>query len=280
MNRSMARRTQLAIDFAGGKRMECGMVALAQLVRPGMHGILDAVLPPRCLRCGTLVEGGHAQASRSTGALCPECWRGLSFLGPPCCACCGLPFEFDLGMGALCAQCTTAPPPFARARAVLRYNEASRDLVLAFKHADRTESTPTFAHWMARAGAELIADCQVIAPVPLHWSRLFGRRYNQSALLAGALGRLGGRPVAARLLVRKRATAPQGHKGRLARQRNVAGALAVGPGQAGLIAGRRVLMIDDVVTTGATAAEAAKILLAAGAKAVDILALAQVVRSD
>jgi len=253
------------------------MLNPAQLARPGIARILDAVLPPRCLKCGGLIEpaGGG-----SGGALCPACWQGLAFLGPPHCACCGLPFEFDLGANALCAQCATAPPPFARARAVLRYNEASRDLILAFKHADRTESAPTFANWLARAGAELVGDCQVIAPVPLHWSRLFHRRYNQAALLAQALGRLSDRPVVPQLLVRRRATAPQGHKGRLARQRNIAGAIAVSPRLAEGIAGRRILVIDDVITTGATAAASAKALLMAGAKAVDILALAQVVRSD
>lgn len=233
---------------------------------------LDSVLPPRCLKCGIVV------AAQGGAALCPSCWQGLSFLSPPCCACCGQPFDFDLGAGALCGACTQAPPAFDRARSVLRYDEASRDLVLAYKHADRTSLTPAFAAWLKRAGDTLIGDADIIAPVPLHWSRLFGRRYNQAALLAVALGDLTGKPVIADLLIRKRATAKQGHLGRLARQRNVAGAFALHPRRRGALTGKRVLLIDDVITTGATVTNCAKVLRQAGASAVDVLALARVIQ--
>lgn len=130
---------------------------------------LGLVLPPRCLVCGETVH--------ETGTLCARCWKGIVFLAPPCCAICGFPFEFDPGPGALCGACIAAPPVFARARAVLRYTEASRGLILAFKHGDRTDAAPAYARWMVRAGEALVADSDIIAPVPLHRLRLLARRY-------------------------------------------------------------------------------------------------------
>jgi ComF family protein len=234
--------------------------------------VVDAVLPPRCLECGAQVD--------VPGALCPACWQSIDFLGPPCCACCGLPFEVEMGAAALCGACIAEPPPFARARAVFRYNAASRGLVLRFKHADRTDAAPAFGRWLARAGAEVLADAELIAPVPMHWFRLFLRRYNQAAMLANELARAaGGRvPVAPDLLYRRRWTATQGKLGREARHDNVKGAVAVRRAHRPLVRGKRVLLIDDVLTTGATAAVCARALLRAGAAGVDVLTLARVVR--
>lgn len=246
------------------------MMGGATAVRIG-RGLLDLVLPPRCLACGGLVS--------EPGTLCGACWPGLTFLGPPHCAGCGLPFAYDHGAGARCAACLAAPPAYDRARAVLRYDEASRGMILAFKHADRTDAAPAFARWLTRSGAELLADCDLIAPVPLHRRRLFRRRYNQAALLALRLGRLAGKPVAPGLLLRRRDTRPQGHLSRLGRQRNVAGAFALAPAWQGRVKGRRVLLIDDVLTTGATLNAAAAVLLGAGALGVDALTLARVVRA-
>lgn len=239
------------------------------LARAGAFA-LDAVLPPRCLGCGRVVE--------TPGTLCAVCWEGVAFIVPPVCAACGVPFEIDPGPGALCAACAAARPAFARARAVFVYDDASRAMVIGFKHGDRTESAPAFAAWMARAGADLLAEAELIAPVPLHWTRLFARRYNQAALLAAALGHLSGRAVVADLLVRRRRTPSQGRLGVTARRRNVAGAFAVKAGRAPLARGRRVLVIDDVLTTGATAEACARALTRAGAGAVDVLTLARVVR--
>lgn len=241
-------------------------------IRIAGRRMLDAILPPRCLKCGDLVE--------IQGGVCPACWQGLRFISPPACACCGLPFEFDQGPEALCAGCAASPPVFDRARAVFRYDENSRDLILAFKHADRTSSAPAFAAWLARAGAELLVEADFIAPVPLHWSRLFTRRYNQAALLAVGLGRLSGKEVVPDLLIRRRATQKQGRLGRLARQRNVAGAFALNPRRRELISGRRILLIDDVITTGATIAGCARALRQNGAGGVDVLALARVIAAD
>lgn len=242
------------------------------VAKRSMGRILDAILPPRCLKCGEVVA--------AAGALCPTCWQQLSFLEPPCCVCCGQPFDFDLGPDALCGACTQAPPAFDRARAVLRYDEASRDLVLAFKHADRTSLAPTFGAWLSRVGRDLVAECDVIVPVPLHWSRLFTRRYNQAALLARALGTATGKPVVPDLLIRRRATQKQGHLGRLARQRNVAGAFALHPRRAESLTGRRILLVDDVITTGATVTNCAKVLRKAGAELVNVLAIARVIQVD
>ncbi|HEY0832814.1 MAG TPA: ComF family protein [Azospirillum sp.] len=232
---------------------------------------LNALLPPRCLSCGRPVD--------RQGGLCPSCWGGLTFITAPFCACCGLPFAFTEGDGEsmVCGACMAAPPAFARARSVLVYDDASRPLVLGFKHGDRTHAAVAYGAWMARVGADLLADADLLAPVPLHRWRLFRRRYNQAALLAQAAGRVAGRPVVADLLVRRRATPSQGGLDRGGRQKNVAGAFRLKRGKAE-VAGKRVVLVDDVLTTGATLTECAKVLRRAGAARVDVLTLARVVR--
>ena len=238
------------------------------LARRAGRLVLDALLPPRCLGCGTLVE--------EPGTLCGRCWRGIDFLAPPCCAACGHPFEYALPDTTLCAACMWRRPAYDRARAVFRYDAASRGLVLGFKHGDRTYAAPAFARWLARAGAVPLRDTAVIVPVPLHRWRLFRRRYNQSALLAQALGRLTGIEVAPDMLVRRRNTRSQARLDPPARRRNVQGAFALRP--AADVDGRRVLLIDDVLTTGATVEACARSLRRGGAAAVDVLTLARVVR--
>lgn len=241
--------------------------------------MLDALLPPRCLACGTITG--------DQGGLCPSCWSGLSFIAAPFCPRCGASAVFALSADAgaasdesggaqpECPECAVRPPVFARARAALVYDDASRPLVLAFKHADRLDAAGAFAAWMLRAGGDLLRDADVLAPVPLHRRRLFSRRFNQSAALASALGKLAGRPTAVDALIRRRATASQGRMGRGERGRNVRGAFAVPASRAGAVQGKRVLLIDDVMTTGATVSECAAALLNAGAAAVDVLTLAR-----
>jgi ComF family protein len=232
--------------------------------------LLDLVLPPRCLACGATVT--------ETGTLCAQCWRGITFLGAPCCVCCGMPFDFAIDTPAQCGACARSQPPFSRARAAMRYDEASRRLVLAFKHGDRLHLAPAFGRWMRRARAELLAEADVLVPVPLHWTRLLARRYNQAAVLAHAIHAANGPPVGADWLLRRRRTPSQGKRGAQARERNVKGAFAVKPGRA--VEGRRILLIDDVFTTGATVGECARVLRRAGARHVDVLTLARTVRHE
>lgn len=183
-----------------------------------------------------------------------------------------------MGEGSLCGACTAERPLYDRARSALTYDDASRDLILRFKHADRIDGAATFASWMARAGAELVSAADIIAPVPLHRWRLVRRRYNQAAILANTIGRARGKLVIPDLLVRRKATESQGHLGRSQRRRNVAGAFALHPQRAQVATGARILLIDDVLTTGATAEACARALRNAGASAVDLLVLARVVR--
>ncbi len=247
-----------------------GLAAAARRLRRLAVGAIALVLPRRCLACGVVVEG--------EGAFCPACWREVEFLGPPLCARCGFPFEYDHGAGALCGVCAARPPGYGRARAVFAYGERSRGPVISFKHADRTDAAPGLARLMASAGAGLMADADLVVPVPLHRARLLARRYNQAALLALALGRIAGRQAVPDVLVRTRRTRSQGGLSASARRRNVAGAFAIRASRRESVAGRHVLLIDDVLTTGATVEACARTLLAGGAEAVDVLTVARVVR--
>jgi ComF family protein len=229
---------------------------------------LDAVLPPLCMACREPIAG--------PGRLCAACFAGLEFIGPPQCAICGAPFAAGSAEALVCGACLAHPPAYARGRAAVRYGDAARDLVLAFKHADRTENARPFAAMMARAGADLLREADVIVPVPLHRWRLLRRRYNQAALLARELARLSGRPWAPGAMVRRRSTPSQGRLGRHARFENVRGSFIVA--EPGSIAARAILLVDDVVTTGATAGACAKALRRAGAARVDLLTFAQVTR--
>jgi ComF family protein len=241
---------------------------------------LDAVLPPRCLNCGKTIAG--------TARLCGGCWQGLSFLAPPWCRRCGYPLPESAAAAPLCAVCAASPPVFDRARAALRYDDGARGMILRFKHADRTDIARTFGQLLLRAGTELVAGDPVIAPVPLHRWRLLRRGYNQAGLLAHALARelrLPARRGEARLipdlLQRVRATASQQGLGAEQRQLNVtAAAFRLHPRHRDAIAGRRVLLIDDVLTTGATLGACSRVLRAGGAAAVDILVLARVVQDQ
>jgi ComF family protein len=227
---------------------------------------VDAVLPPRCLACGVIVE--------AQGRLCLACWTPVRFLGKPCCAVCGEPFAYLQEDSERCLACLAEPPVYDRARAVFAYDDHTRKLILAFKHGDRVDAAPAYAAWMRQTGADLIEASDVILPVPLHRWRLLRRRYNQAALLALEIGRLSGKPVLPDLLVRRRATPSQGTLGRLARQRNLRGAFDIkGPS----VAGKQVVLIDDVLTSGATVNECARVLKRAGATAVSVLTLSRVV---
>ncbi|HYC05434.1 MAG TPA: ComF family protein [Azospirillaceae bacterium] len=252
--------------------MATSSASIPGLLSRAATAALDLLLPPRCLGCGTDVA--------KAGALCGACWAGMSFIAPPHCARCGLPFEYAVEGESLCGACIADPPLYNRCRAVFAYDEASRKLVLAFKHGDRTDAARAFGTWLARAGAELLRDADLVAPVPLHRWRLFRRRYNQAALLAQAVEKVGGVPAIPDLLARRRATPSQGGLSRKGRARNVKGAIAVRPSRASLVEGARIVLVDDVFTTGATAEECARVLLRAGAARVDVLALARVIKPE
>ena len=232
-------------------------------------GLVDALLPPLCLSCRVPVD--------RQGTLCAECWKQVDFLGPPHCACCGLPFSFEMPEASLCASCVASPPPYRRLRAATRYSDISRRLILGYKHGDQLHMTPALAGWLDRAGAELLDDADLIVPVPLHRWRLLARRYNQAAVLAHALGRATGIAVSDRALQRVKRTPSQGRLTRSQRARNVQGAFRVKASMRPEIADRRVLLVDDVLTSGATAGACARVLRRAGATAVDLLTLARVV---
>lgn len=229
--------------------------------------LLDAFLPPLCLGCSAAVD--------RPGQLCATCWNGVRFIAPPVCAVCGAPFELETPEGTVCGVCLQNPPAFGRARAVFSYEGVGRDLVLGFKLADRTFAAPAFAAWLERAGAPLIAEADLLVPVPLHRWRLLGRRFNQAALIAHALARRTGRAWLPDALLRTRATPSQSRLSAAERARNVRGAFRVRPGAKASLEGRRVLLIDDVLTTGATAGACATALLKAGATSVDVLTLAR-----
>jgi ComF family protein len=245
-------------------RLQAATDTAARAVR----ALFDVLLPPRCAICGSEVD--------RQGLLCADCFRQTGFISEPFCSRCGVPFGSASlgGVERLCPTCRAEPPVFGRARAALRYDAQGRRLVLPFKHADRTELATVLAPQMARAGAELLREADVIVPVPLHRWRLFHRRYNQAALLAKALGRIAKRRCVVDALRRIRATASLGEKSASERAAEVAQAFDVRPSRRETIQQRKVLLIDDVMTSGANAC--ARALLAAGASSVDVLVAARV----
>lgn len=237
----------------------------------------DLVLPPRCPQTGHIVE--------KSGDLSVAAWRDLTFISDPKCSCCGFPFEVvdvedsSHDLSYLCGSCLESSKPYQRARAALIYNDASRNLVLAFKHGDQTHLIKALVPMLVKAGGEMLKDADLIVPVPLHWMRLVRRRYNQSALLAKSLSRLTGITYRGDVLGRIRSTPSQGHKSNKERHENVRNAFSVPDSKIGLVKGRKIVVVDDVHTTGATVEECARALLDAGAARVDILTVARVVKS-
>ncbi len=239
----------------------------ARRTRRGLGHAIDLVLPPLAL--------DDAERPQSLG-LSARAWERIHFIDGPVCDGCGSPFPYSLGEGVLCAACLARPRRISRARAACLYDEHSRDLILKLKHADRTDLAPLFARWLSRAAAELVAEADVLCPVPLHPRRLLARRYNQAAEIARPLARWTRTAYRPELLVRTRSTPTQGGKSGRGRRENVRNAFTVPPGMAAKVNGQRILLIDDVLTTGATAEACAKALLAAGASAVDLAVVARV----
>jgi ComF family protein len=234
-----------------------------------LRRLADFLLPPVCISCRVRVE--------SHGLLCGACFAKIDFIAPPLCDRLGVPLPFETGEEPLSAAAIASPPVYDRARAAAHYSDTMRELIQSFKYRDRHEGLPLFARWLAKAGAELLADADLIVPVPLYPTRLWRRRFNQSAMLAGALGRLCRMPVDCFVLKRMRRTSSQVGLTTDQRRRKVAGAFRVDPGRTRGIEGRKLVVVDDVITTGATVEACARVLKRAGAARVDILALARVV---
>jgi ComF family protein len=231
---------------------------------------LDLLLPPRCGACDESVS--------MHGQLCSTCFSGTNFISEPFCSRCCVPFASveQAGEQGECPACAENVPVFRQTRAALRYDDQCRRLILPLKHGDRIELAAILAPMMARAGAALLHNADLLVPVPLHRRRLFERKYNQAALLASAVGRLTGRPVVADGLMRLRRTAPLEEKSPEERTREVAGSFKAKPSRAARFAGRTVVLVDDVMTSGSTANACAAALLQAGAAAVDVLVAARV----
>lgn len=231
---------------------------------------VDTILPPRCPITQEIVE--------RQGTLTPQAWASLHFLTDPLCVTCGIPLEVDVGKDMQCGACLITNKHYDKIRSALAYDDSSRSLILGFKHGDQTHAVVSFVPWLLQAGRDLIPPADMIMPVPLHRWRLLQRRYNQSGLIAAALGRVAGKTVMHDGLMRTRATPSQGHLKAGERARNVKNAFAVRPGAD--VTGKNILLIDDVYTTGSTVSECARALKDSGAAVVNVLTLARVVRPE
>ena len=233
------------------------------------RGALDFLFPPTCLVCRAAVA--------QTDALCGACWGGMRFIERPFCDRLGTPFEHEMGEGVLSAKAVDDPPVFARARAVVCFEEGpARRLVHRLKYSDRMELARPMGQWMARAGRDILAEADVLAPVPLHVTRLWRRQFNQAAALGRAVSQTCGKPMNLGLVERSRATRPQVGLTRAERAVNLQGAFRCP--ETAEVKGRRIVLVDDVLTSGATANAAARALLKQGAKAVDVLVFARVAK--
>lgn len=251
----------------------CKNVVTAHLKSPRL---LRVIYPPTCVSCGVSVDEPHA--------LCAQCWSGLRFISRPLCERFGTPFEVDVGGPILSLAAISAPPLYQRARAAVCYDETARQLVYRFKYSDHIELGEALGRLMAHAGAELLERADILVPIPLHWTRLWARRFNQAMVLARVVSRISSTkrtlPVKSDVLIRTKRTRQQTGLTRLRRAANLRSAFQVPPKAVNAVKGKRIVLIDDVLTTGATVNAATRALLKAGAARVDVLTFARVTLSD
>lgn len=235
---------------------------------PFLKKLVHFILPNRCLLCGKVIN--------TEGSICADCFEKITFITKPYCKHCGQPFVSDVkDENMLCVDCLNHKSPFRLCRAAIVYDEFSKKLLLDFKFADHVENRKIFAKWLYLAGKDIFsAKADIIIPVPLHYTRLFKRKYNQSAILTREVSSLTGIPAEYGVLKKIRRTRPQARCNGIERKKNVKNAFTVS--HADKIKGKRIILVDDIYTTGATMKECAKVLLKAGAKSVDALTVAKV----
>lgn len=261
----------IVTDFVPAAR-RAPIAWVGRALRLAVHKALDLIYPPSCLVCRA--------ATSDVGVLCPGCWAKMRFIERPYCERLGIPFAQDLGAGLLSPEAIADPPVYHRARAVARFDDGpARELVHLLKYGDRTEMAKPIGRWMARAGVELLETADLIVPVPLHRLRLVTRRFNQAAALAQSISSACGVPMDFSALERVKPTPPQVGLSKLQRAGNVQGAFRVADSARIRITGRRIVLVDDVLTSGATTNAAARALLRGGATHVDVLVFARVVTS-
>lgn len=238
----------------------------------GIQTLIHSVFPPECLSCRANVA--------SDDGLCGTCWRDTAFITGDICDGCGVPLRGDVQEGDRCDDCLSIARPWMQGRAALLYKDRGRALVLALKHGDHHDIVRPAGRWMARCVRDILRDDVLIAPVPLHWSRMVKRRYNQSSLIAKAMAREISQPMCADLLRRDRATATLDGKTRDARFDEMRDAISVHPKRAHLLEGRSVLLVDDVMTSGATLAACTEVCMKSRASEVCVVTLARVAKDD
>jgi len=243
------------------------MVSLGQIIKPA----LDFALPERCPACGAITADGSN--------FCTDCWPKLRFLNPPWCAACALPFSYEQHIGTLCANCLSDPPLHDGIRAVVAYDDLSRQIILRLKYGGKIGLAKLVARQLVRHLPEDRGDI-IVTPVPLHWTRLWSRSFNQSALIAQELARLGAMEYCPDLLQRTRRTPSMRGLSPKQRRKTVSKALAANPGRLERAKGRRIILVDDVLTTGATSEACIKALKKAGAQWVQLFCWARTLRGE